>query len=199
MSVKGVEQNATNEQIRTAYRKRALMFHPDRYKGPRVQLARDAFLRVADATEALENAEARREYDESLLRRAAAPEATPPEPMHMYSESETDGFRREFNAMFVFLSHTRDELREGRDVDNVLPFVMIGAVHILTELAMFITRNFPQLSAIILLITVLFTMTTTANQRQALIENFDWSRLGNQKKLAILEALILFYDNKRRN
>lgn len=59
----GVETIATTEEIKTAYRKLVLQYHPDRNKSPDSE---EIFLRIKQAYQTLSNAKHRAEYDSSL-------------------------------------------------------------------------------------------------------------------------------------
>ena len=58
--VLGVPENATDEDIRKAYRKMALKYHPDKNKSPD---ASNKFKTIADAYEVLGDKEKRKQYD----------------------------------------------------------------------------------------------------------------------------------------
>lgn len=58
-TVLGVNTDATEKQLKTAYRMRSLQFHPDRKQGNTA-----AFQRIAEAFEILSDADKRRAYDE---------------------------------------------------------------------------------------------------------------------------------------
>lgn len=57
----GVDKNATQDEIRKAYKKLALKYHPDRNPGDKK--AEDKFKEAAEAYEVLGNEEKRKEYD----------------------------------------------------------------------------------------------------------------------------------------
>lgn len=59
--VLGVSKNATDEELKSAYRKLALKYHPDRCKDPD---AKDKFSEVNEAYETLSNKEKRAQYDQ---------------------------------------------------------------------------------------------------------------------------------------
>jgi len=61
--VLGVERNATKEEIRKAYKSKALRYHPDKNKDPR---APEAFKRIAEAMTIVSSPTKRRLYDISL-------------------------------------------------------------------------------------------------------------------------------------
>ncbi|NLG26815.1 MAG: DnaJ domain-containing protein, partial [Chloroflexi bacterium] len=59
-TVLGVERNADKEQLRTAYRKLALRYHPDRNKEPDAEVR---FKEINEAYEVLNDDEKRSIYD----------------------------------------------------------------------------------------------------------------------------------------
>jgi curved DNA-binding protein len=58
----GVDKNATADQIKSAYRKLAMKYHPDKTKGDKA--AEEKFKEINEANEVLSNAENRKKYDE---------------------------------------------------------------------------------------------------------------------------------------
>ena len=60
--VLGVEKNATADQIKTAYRRKAIEYHPD--KNPGNKEAEDKFKEAAEAYEVLSNPDKRARYDQ---------------------------------------------------------------------------------------------------------------------------------------
>jgi curved DNA-binding protein len=58
----GVGRNATPEELKKAYRKLALKYHPDKVKGDKKQ-AEEKFKQISEAYAVLSNAEKRQEYD----------------------------------------------------------------------------------------------------------------------------------------
>jgi curved DNA-binding protein len=59
----GVNRSATPEEIKKAYRKLALKYHPDKAKGDKRQ-AEEMFKKISEAYAVLSNPEKRRDYDE---------------------------------------------------------------------------------------------------------------------------------------
>ncbi|MGD0638756.1 MAG: DnaJ domain-containing protein, partial [Nitrososphaerales archaeon] len=58
----GVQRSASKEDIKTAYRKLALQFHPDRNKDPG---AEDRFKQISEAYAILSDDDKRKQYDVS--------------------------------------------------------------------------------------------------------------------------------------
>eukprot|EP00411_Alexandrium_monilatum_P107923 CAMPEP_0175771286 /NCGR_PEP_ID=MMETSP0097-20121207/71945_1 /TAXON_ID=311494 /ORGANISM="Alexandrium monilatum, Strain CCMP3105" /LENGTH=496 /DNA_ID=CAMNT_0017081583 /DNA_START=1 /DNA_END=1487 /DNA_ORIENTATION=+ len=92
--VLGVGLEASPEELRTAYRQRALQAHPDKTGG-----SSEAFLEIVRAFEALSNERTRAEYDRRLLREKGsypccqrrATRAAPPSARHSSSGGRTMG------------------------------------------------------------------------------------------------------------
>lgn len=60
----GVDHNATDEEIRRAYKRMALIYHPDKNKHPRTTAQ---FRKINEAFNVLSDASARRKYDASVM------------------------------------------------------------------------------------------------------------------------------------
>lgn len=60
-SILGIEKGAADEDIKKAYRKQALRFHPDKNKSPQ---AEEKFKEVAEAYEVLSDPKKREIYDQ---------------------------------------------------------------------------------------------------------------------------------------
>ena len=60
--VLGVDRNATDEEIKKAYRKKAIQYHPD--KNPGNKEAEEKFKEAAEAYDVLSNKEKRAKYDQ---------------------------------------------------------------------------------------------------------------------------------------
>ena len=63
--VLGVAKNATAEEIKKAYRKKAIQYHPD--KNPGNKEAEEKFKEAAEAYEVLSDADKRARYDQLCL------------------------------------------------------------------------------------------------------------------------------------
>jgi molecular chaperone DnaJ len=59
----GVERDATEEDIKKAFRRLALEYHPDRYKGDRKEEAEERFKEINEAYAVLKDPEKRAQYD----------------------------------------------------------------------------------------------------------------------------------------
>ncbi len=62
----GVERDATEAQVRSAFRKLTFKHHPDRYSGADRQKAEERFQEITEAFNVLSRPEARKKYDEEL-------------------------------------------------------------------------------------------------------------------------------------
>jgi hypothetical protein len=87
----GVPRTATSEQIREAYRRKCIQWHPD--KNPGDKNAEEKFKRVAEAYHVLMDQSSRTIYDESLKERTEktkerATEEPQQEPAHPRSQAE---------------------------------------------------------------------------------------------------------------
>jgi len=82
----GIERKASEDQIKKAYRKMAMKYHPDRNKdNPK---AEDQFKKVSEAYAVLSDAEKRRQYD----------------------RFGADGFRQKFSQEDIFRNFNADEI-----------------------------------------------------------------------------------------
>src|SRR3989338_7644545 len=62
----GVERDASPEELKTAYRGKALQFHPDRHPANRKKWAHERFIEIAEAYGVLSDPLKREEYDAYL-------------------------------------------------------------------------------------------------------------------------------------
>jgi len=76
--VLGVPRSASVDQIKKAYRKLALKWHPDRHKGADAAKAEETFKRVSEAYEVLSDPEKRKKYDRFGEHWKHGQEFTPP-------------------------------------------------------------------------------------------------------------------------
>jgi len=88
----GISEKATAEEIKKAYRKNALAFHPDKNPSPD---AGEKFKAINEANQVLSDAQKRAEYDTSLVReRNKTPQSSPTskpssQPKESYSSSRS--------------------------------------------------------------------------------------------------------------
>lgn len=62
----GVERDATEAQIRSAFRKLTFQHHPDRYSGDQREKAEERFQEITEAFNVLSRPESREKYDDEL-------------------------------------------------------------------------------------------------------------------------------------
>jgi curved DNA-binding protein CbpA len=74
--VLGIESNASGDELKTAYRRLALLFHPDRHQDGERRRAEEVFKRINTAYKTLVDPVERRRYD-ALLRRGAETQIKP--------------------------------------------------------------------------------------------------------------------------
>lgn len=115
--VLGIESTASLEEIRSAYRKKVMEFHPDHYGTDTTQ-----FRRIQEAYNILSDPAERRKYDESLKRHKHY-KRTPPEHISPYP-SETILNTYDISSLFIELRHKLfhafSKGHKGYDVDVLL-------------------------------------------------------------------------------
>jgi molecular chaperone DnaJ len=127
----GVSRTATDEEIKTSYRKMAMKYHPDRNQGD--QEAEEKFKEVAEAYEVLRDNNKRAMYDRfghEGLRGGAAGGGGFHDPFDIFREVFGSGFGRGFGSIFDEFfggqaggSGRRDQQR-GRDLQIRLKLTM---------------------------------------------------------------------------
>lgn len=78
----GVSQNATDSQIKNAYRKLALAYHPDKNAGNEAEAA-EKFKEIGEAYEVLSDSSKRQQYDSEYVPTPSVPQAPPPPPVYV--------------------------------------------------------------------------------------------------------------------
>jgi len=100
----GVQEDATPEEIKTAYRKLAMKLHPDKNNGD--MFFKKIFIRVHEAYDTLSNTVKRKEYDQSKQR------------------PDRNNYRRSRTSKFIYFTvnksyfYTGEELEINWDVSN---------------------------------------------------------------------------------
>lgn len=97
--VLGVSRSASQEDIRKAYRKLAMEWHPDRHQGESKEAAETRFKQISEAHEVLSDPEKRKRYDQFGEHWQHGQEFTPPGGQRTMSREE---FERAFGAMGGF-------------------------------------------------------------------------------------------------
>jgi len=93
--VLGVERNATEKEIKAAYRKLARKYHPDLHTGSAKQEAEEKFKEINEAHEVLSDPEKRSKYDRLGANWRHGQEWQPPPDMdgfHFYTWGDSEGF-----------------------------------------------------------------------------------------------------------
>ncbi len=115
----GVARGASSEEIKKAYRKLALQWHPDRHAGEERKPAEERFKRISEAYEVLSDPEKRKLYDRFGENWQHGQEFTPPSGARTMRPEEFEemfggagGFSDFFRSMFG--QQFRDEFRGSR-------------------------------------------------------------------------------------
>jgi len=109
--VLGVAENASSAEITKAYRRAAMKWHPDRYKGPD---ATDKMALINEAYCILRDSEARLKYDQELSRYKQYKEKfNKPESESHFEEDDT---RQTTSQEYVYEDKTLEEwIRQARE------------------------------------------------------------------------------------
>lgn len=126
--VLGIKKSATEDDVKKAYRKQALRYHPDKNKSPG---AEDAFKEVAEAYEVLSDPEKRAVYDrsgEEGLKGGGGPTAGGPSSFNYTFQGDPHAIFAEFfggrNPFDQFFGSHSGGLHENMDTDH--PFSHFG-------------------------------------------------------------------------
>lgn len=114
----GVPRNATQEEIKRAYKRLARQYHPDVNKSPE---AEERFKEITEAYAVLSDPEKRRVYD---TYGTATPPPPPPPGGYDFSGFDVEDFSDLFQELFgtgLFGGMGRTRPRKGRDLRDELP------------------------------------------------------------------------------
>jgi len=111
--VLGVPRTASDEDVKRAYRKLALKWHPDRAKPEQKKTAEEKFKQVAEAYEVLSDPEKRKKYDRFGKDMKEGQDFRPPTGARTMSPEEFEGLFGGRGFSDFFASMFGDELREG--------------------------------------------------------------------------------------
>ncbi len=126
----GVSRDASNEEIKKAYRKLAVKYHPD--KNPGDKEAEDKFKEISHAYEVLSDPEKRAQYDrfgeDAFQYGAGAGGFGFHDPFDLFREVFGGGLGDIFENMFGFGASGRGGPRRGRDLEYSLKLDFFEAV-----------------------------------------------------------------------
>ncbi|WP_243091067.1 DnaJ C-terminal domain-containing protein [Thermus neutrinimicus] len=120
-AILGVPRNATQEEIKRAYKRLARQYHPDVNKSPE---AEERFKEINEAYAVLSDPEKRRVYD---TYGTATPPPPPPPGGYDFSGFEVEDFSDFFQELFgggLFGGMGRRRPRKGRDLRAELPLTL---------------------------------------------------------------------------
>ncbi|WP_279165328.1 DnaJ C-terminal domain-containing protein [Thermus scotoductus] len=125
-AILGVPRNATQEEIKRAYKRLARQYHPDVNKSPE---AEERFKEINEAYAVLSDPEKRKVYD---TYGTATPPPPPPPGGYDFSGFDVEDFSDFFQELFgtgLFGSMGRRRPRKGRDLRAELPLSLEEAFH----------------------------------------------------------------------
>lgn len=116
----GVKQNATEEEIKQAYRKMAMKFHPDRNQGN--HKSEEKFKSINEAYTVLSNNSKRRDYDQSQNTHQSSFNGF--NNQHSFSEDDINDFTRNFFNQHGFSDFNRafNQTRQRKIVEINISF-----------------------------------------------------------------------------
>lgn len=138
----GVKRDATEKEIKTAYRKLARKWHPDLHTGKKKKEAEDKFKQINEAYEVLSDSEKRSKYDRLGANWRAGQDFEPQpgmEGVHFYTSADFDpGIKGGFSDFFETLfggarpgratAAARGPAR-GRDIESEIDLTLEEAYH----------------------------------------------------------------------
>lgn len=150
-----VGRNATEKEIKTAYRKLARKWHPDLHSGKDKDAAEEKFKQINEAYEVLSDTEKREKYDQLGANWRTGQDFRPPpdtEDFHFYTgnagRSDDDGFSDFFETLFgggqfgraTRSNRSRAPIR-GQDIETELEITLEEAYHGAEKSLQFSTRE----------------------------------------------------------
>lgn len=102
----GVQQNATKEEIKLAYRKLSIKFHPDKNDGD--AFLEEMFKSINEAYEILSNPNKRKEYDSTLN---SLNQSFTKSYQHTYNSEKEDHIKEDFKKMYDLIELYFDKER----------------------------------------------------------------------------------------
>lgn len=195
--VLGVNKDATTAEIRSAYKKRALRIHPDKYQGPRKAEAETCFKKLATAVETLSDESSRRNYDRDIssagLSSQSSNESSSSMPMPEFSRPD-----QQYYSAYIFLSQVRSELEENPDADmtEAFPLILLGTLHVFVEFVAFLASRSPLLLVTLGLMGFVASIFVSEETAKAWIESVRWEALHPRVRLMLLDVLLAFYKKK---
>ena len=162
-SILRVPENATDDQIKSAYRATAMKYHPDKNKSP---LADDMMKKINEAYGVLSDKQKRQEYDKGK-NIGDNFRSTPYNAHNKRSSNNTNRSTKktydhnyEYNSDNAYNRNRYDYSKNKVSVwwqmfYAIIPFVNLLAFYRIQRLAMAITSTFPLFIGIIVLLTLL--------------------------------------------
>eukprot|EP01031_Cornospumella_fuschlensis_P029304 gene29304-35377_t len=209
MTIVGVNPDASLEEIRKAYKKRAIKYHPDKYK-PKDNADKDkaktAFQKIATSVEVLSDPTQRSRYDRELRERGQGGVKTSDfgSSSRGSSSSSSTTFTppppddRTYRSLYTFLSQINEEVKRNPDADvsEAFPLILQGCMHVSLEIIAFIGVQAPWLLVTLGLAGGAFFFFASQSDREHVWQQLQWDSLHPSVRGALLDVLVLFYRQK---
>lgn len=193
----GVPAGATTRDIKQAYKKLAIMFHPDKYRGAHKEDATEAFRKITDAYETLSDPRLRSDYDATISQRSSRATGSPNryDPHPDWTEAQ-----RTVHSFYVFIEQVEKDLEDGVENDDVgTGIVVLGSLAAIKEGTSVIAGN-PFIGLVLLAAGAIYALVTTADQRAVhqtnLTTALDWSTWDRDTKLNVVKVLKQYYQTQ---
>lgn len=142
----GIKRDATEKEIKAAYRKLARKWHPDLHTGKNKKEAEEKFKLINEAYEVLKDPEKRKKYDRLGANWQAGQDFEPPPDMggvHFYTSGDFEDFAGHgFSDFFDMLfgqayrgrgAKGRQKVTRGRDIESEISITLEEAFHGVTK------------------------------------------------------------------